>query len=52
MKGTTDPTFVISYHSSKELATGLGWKSFAMIWGGAAIMMIGVYVLLAHKGLL
>jgi hypothetical protein len=48
MKGTNDPTFVISYRSQKELVSVLGWKSSAMIWGGAAIIVLGAYVLVAQ----
>lgn len=48
MKGANDPTFVISYRSQKELVSVLGWKSSAMIWGGAAIIVLGAYVLVAQ----
>jgi hypothetical protein len=48
MKGDNDPTFVISFRSQKEFALALGWKSSAMIWGGAAITLLGVYMLLAQ----
>jgi hypothetical protein len=50
MKGDNDPTFVISFRSQKEFALALGWKSSAMIWGGAAITLLGVYMLLAQTG--
>jgi hypothetical protein len=50
MKGDNDPTFVISFRSQKEFALALGWKSSAMIWGGAAITLLGIYMLLAQTG--
>jgi hypothetical protein len=48
MKGANDPTFVISFRSQKEFVAALALKSAAMIWGGAAITLLGVYVLLAQ----
>ena len=52
MKGSNDPTFVISFRSQKEFASALAWKSGAMVWGGAAITLLGLYVLLAQMKLL
>jgi hypothetical protein len=51
MKGTNDPTFVISFRSQKEFVVAIAWKSAAMIWGGAAITLLGVYMLLAQMQL-
>ena len=48
MKGANDPTFVISFRSQKEFVTALAWKSAAMVWGGAAITLLGLYILLAQ----
>lgn len=48
MKGDDDPTLVISFRSQKELAGALAWKSAALISGGAAITLLGVYTLLTH----
>ncbi|MGO9404121.1 MAG: hypothetical protein ACLPVW_11695 [Terriglobales bacterium] len=45
MKGANHPTFVISFRSQKEFAIALAWKSAAMIWGGAAITLLGLYTL-------
>ncbi len=45
MKGANHPTLVISFRSQKESAIALGWKSTAMIWGGAAITLLGLYTL-------
>ncbi len=52
MKGANDPTFVISFRSQKEFVSALGWKSGAMVWGGAAITLLGLYMLLAQMELL
>ncbi len=52
MKGANDPTFVISFRSQKEFVSALAWKSAAMVWGGAAITLLGLYTLLAQMGLL
>ncbi len=52
MKGANDPTFVISFRSQKEFVSALAWKSAAMIWGGAAITLLGLYMLLAQMELL
>jgi hypothetical protein len=43
-----DSRFVISFRSQKEFVAALGWKAAAMVWGGAAITLLGVYVLLAQ----
>jgi hypothetical protein len=52
MKGANHPTFVISFRSQKEFVSALAWKSAAMVWGGAAITLLGLYVLLAQMELL
>jgi hypothetical protein len=52
MKGENNPTFVISFRSQKEFVSALAWKSAAMVWGGAAITLLGLYVLLAQMELL
>jgi len=51
MKGANDPTFVISFRSQKEFVSGLAWKSAAMVWGGTAITLLGLYMLLAQMEL-
>jgi hypothetical protein len=48
MKGVDDPVFVISFRSQKEIYSGLARKSAAMLWGGAAITLVGVCGLLAQ----
>lgn len=52
MKGANDPTFVISFRSQKEFVSALAWKSAAMVWGGAAITVLGIYMLLLQMELL
>jgi hypothetical protein len=52
MKGNSDSPFAISYRSQKEFVSALAWKSSAMLWGGVAITILGVYALLAQSGLL
>jgi hypothetical protein len=52
MKGENNSTFVISFRSQKEFVSTLAWKSGAMVWGGAAIALLGLYVLLAQTELL
>lgn len=48
MKGTHEPTFFISWRSQRDLVMALGWKSTLMIWGGPALTLVSVYILLAH----
>lgn len=48
MKGANDPALVISFRSQKEIAVALAWKSSVMIWGGVAITLFGLYMLLAN----
>ena len=46
MKGRNNPTFLISWRSQRELAKSLGWKCSLMIWGGPALALLSLYVLL------
>jgi hypothetical protein len=52
MKGKNNPTFLISWRSQRDLASSLGWKCTAMIWGGPALTLLGLYGLLALTHLL
>ena len=52
MKGENNPTFLISWRSQHEVVRSLAWKSTAMIWLGAALALLGTYVLLAQFELL
>jgi hypothetical protein len=46
MKGRNNPTFLISWRSQRDLARSLGWKCALMIWGGPALALLSLYVLL------
>ncbi len=46
MKGPNNPLFVISYRSQKEFVESLAWKSAALVGGGAALALFGVYLAL------
>jgi hypothetical protein len=48
MKGENNPAFFISWRSQREIVKSLGWKAIAYIWGGPALTLISVYILLAH----
>jgi hypothetical protein len=52
MKGANNSTFVISFRSQQEFVSALAWKSAAMVWGGAAITLLGLYTLLLQMELL
>jgi E3 Ubiquitin ligase len=46
MKGKNNPTFLVSWRSQYELARSLGWRCTLMIWGGPALALLCLYVLL------
>ncbi|MFZ0298992.1 MAG: GIDE domain-containing protein [Candidatus Sulfotelmatobacter sp.] len=52
MKGKNNPTFLISWRSQRDLAGSLAWKCTLMIWGGPALALLSLYVLLAITHLL
>jgi hypothetical protein len=52
IKGKNNPTFIISWRSQRELANSLGWKCALMIWGGPALALASLYVLLEITHLL
>ncbi len=52
MKGKNNPTFLISWRSQRDLAGSLAWKCTLMIWGGPALALLSLYVLLALTHLL
>ena len=45
-KGVNNPTFLISWRSQREVVRSLGWKCTPMIWGGPALALLSLYVLL------
>ncbi len=47
MKGTSNKTFMISWRSQQDVARSLGWKCTLMIWGGPALALLSLYVLLS-----
>ncbi len=49
-KGDTGAPFTISCESQRELASALGWKSAACIWGGPALSVACVYIFLLTLG--
>jgi E3 ubiquitin ligase len=51
-KGENNSTFLISWRSQYEVVRWLAWKSALMVWGGGALTLLGIYVLLAQMELL
>jgi len=51
-KGDGHAPFTISSESQRDLVRALGWKSTACIWGGPALTVTCVYILLLTLGLL
>ena len=52
MKGANNPAFLISWRSQQEIVGSMGWQCSVMIWGGSAMTLLGVYVVLQQLGLL
>jgi hypothetical protein len=52
MKGANNPTFLISYRSRKKIVSALAWKSAALVCGGTAITLLGLYLMWAQIALL
>jgi hypothetical protein len=46
MKGTNNSAFFISWRSQRDVARSLEWKCILMIWGGPALILLSVYMLL------
>lgn len=46
-KGENNTTFLISWRSQQEVARSLAWKCTLMIWGGPALALLSLYVLLS-----
>ncbi len=46
MKGKNNPTFLISWRSQRDVARSLGWKCTLMIWGGPALALFSLYLLI------
>jgi hypothetical protein len=52
MKGTNNKAFLISWRSRQEVARSLGWKCALMIWGGPALALACLYLMLNIQKLL
>jgi E3 Ubiquitin ligase len=48
MRGTHNPAFFMSWRSQRDVVKALGWKSTLMIWGGPALTVLCVYILLNY----
>ena len=51
-KGSNNTAFLISWRSRQEVARSLGWKCALMIWGGPALALASLYVMLNIQKLL
>jgi hypothetical protein len=49
MKGENDSPFMISCQSQPEIISSLGWQSVFMVIGGAALTVLGLYVLMIER---
>jgi hypothetical protein len=49
MKGTHEPAFLISWRSPREAFKCFDWKSRLMIWGGPALALACMYLLLGAR---
>jgi len=47
MKGTHEPAFFISWRSPRDRFKSFDWKSSLMTWGGPALALVSIYLLLA-----
>lgn len=52
MKGSTGNPFFISRRSQREVVETLGWKSFVYVWGGPALALAFLWILLERLGVL
>jgi hypothetical protein len=48
MRGSHNPAFFMSWRSQRDVVKALGWKSTLMIWGGPALTVLCVYILLNY----
>jgi E3 ubiquitin ligase len=46
MKGSKSTTFLISWRGQQAVASVLRWQSSLMVWGGPALALLSLYVLL------
>jgi len=52
MKGPKNTAFLISWRCQQAVARALRWKSTLMIWGGPALALLSLYILLSLEHLL
>ncbi|MGE5206218.1 MAG: hypothetical protein ACM3PW_11410, partial [Chlamydiota bacterium] len=52
MKGNHNPTFLISWHSQRDVLGELAWKSTLYIWGGPILTLVSVGFVLSRLGLM
>jgi hypothetical protein len=50
MKGSQGP-FLISWRSQRKVIQALNWQSTLMVWGGPALTLISIYLLITHYGM-
>jgi E3 Ubiquitin ligase len=46
MRGRHNPAFFMSWRSQRDVVKALSWKSTLLIWGGPALTLLCVYILL------
>ena len=51
MKGNHNPTFLICWHSQRDLIAELAWKSALYIWGGPLLALASLGFVLSRFGL-
>lgn len=51
MKGNHNPTFLICWHSQRDLIGELAWKSALYIWGGPILALVSLGFVLSRFGL-
>jgi hypothetical protein len=50
MKGTNEPTFLISYRTEKQIESRLRWRAAGYVFGGAVLAIGALAIFLAHHG--
>jgi hypothetical protein len=50
LKGTNEPTFLISYRTEKQIESRLRWRAAGYVFGGAVLAIGALAIFLAHHG--
>jgi hypothetical protein len=50
MKGTNEPTYLISYRTEKGIESTLWWRAVGYVFGGAALSVVCLAIFLAYFG--